>query len=251
MACLLRQACIAQTVSSHIAVASRMLKKTPNTMPGNHEMSSIADSAREILEGLYYPATFNCEGLISRKRNMVSCHSLRSICNDGVCGLIEWDASFDSSLKPEKEQICISHSSNDCGVLDGKMSCYGFNYNGDTATSCIASIDNKMCNSCEICGHLDEKEEKVQFIAPDCSNISGFESKVYECKDVRILDDMFEILFQCPRLEDHEELVSFDFNACKHQCKMLRWAPRMVKKCIKDCNTTRKNKKKKQKQKLK
>ena len=198
-------------ISDDVGVASRVLRYSFRASNVEQNSQNLEESAEKVLNELYNPTVFDCdcEGtpgtLRSRSTYGISCKSLKSVCHANVCGVVQWDATFDSSLEPDKEEVCISFHGTECEALSGKQVCYGFDYDGTKATSCAATVDARKCNSCEVCGYTQGSNGGVQYMAPDCSNISGLESKKYSCDDMKTIQDFNNVSFQCPEKEDKND----------------------------------------------
>ncbi|KAL7463491.1 hypothetical protein ACHAXS_003854, partial [Conticribra weissflogii] len=204
--------------------------------------AKLEKSTKQILEELFFPVPFYCDSTASSSGYAVFCRSIHSICRDGNCGMVDLEASFNSFLQMEAEDVCISHSSQHCEELDGRQTCYGLDFNTNETDSCFFQIDNTTCNRCDICGYLEGTDSWIHYIVPDCSNVDGMESKSYRCEEVRTVDEMVDVLLQCPTNDnssgyddDVDDFVFEDAEVCIDHCKRFRWSFYEERKCINGC----------------
>mmetsp|Transcript_16423 Transcript_16423/g.34365 ORF Transcript_16423/g.34365 Transcript_16423/m.34365 type:complete len:389 (-) Transcript_16423:100-1266(-) len=202
--------------------------------------AKLEKSTKQILEELFFPVPFYCDSNISPSGYTVFCRSLHNICREGDCGMVDLEASFNSFLQMETEDVCISHSSKYCDELDGRQTCYEIDFNSNETDSCFVQIDNTTCNSCEICGYLEGTDSWINYIVPDCSNVDEFETKSYQCEEVRTVDDMVDVLLQCPAnnssgYEDVDDSLFEDAEVCIDHCNSFRWSYYEKRKCINSC----------------
>lgn len=195
--------------SSNVAIAHRVLRIPANHNRKDDNCKKLSESVKRVLNELYEPATFECECSISlgalkaKTRYFVKCKTSNGVCHDKVCAKVQWEANFNSWLKPTTEKACVAYTCKDCKTLDGKNSCYDFQYSGTpvTATSCTATVDDKRCNRCKVCeGYLEGGSHSVvHYMAPDCSNIGGIQTMKYDCGDLASVNEMRETMFMCPK----------------------------------------------------
>ncbi|KAL7463052.1 hypothetical protein ACHAXS_003426 [Conticribra weissflogii] len=214
-------------------LSSRLLRYSYRGSQAEINSQTLEHAAEKALNDLYSPATFDCDcddalqttrartrgrtgGSAGSTVYDVSCISLKSVCHNRVCAVVKWDALFDSSLRPREEKMCVSvHAGSTCRELSGRDICFEFDYNdeGSEASRCRASVGTEACRSCELCGLSSESEGtngSMQFLAPDCSNVEGMESKKFTCEEVTTVDDFNNIAFQCPRSGDDKKVERAD-----------------------------------------
>jgi len=215
-ALLLQHIYHAGAASSHVGVASRVLRRASNGAEAEHNCEQLKYNAAKVLNEFYQPASFDCEcvstwgGFRSSAGYQMTCNTYASVsrrdpAGSSIFAYITWDATF-NRMMPTEERACINYYSEDCQELDNKQVCYYFDYgpsNPHEQSSppdfCSVTVDDQMCGECHVCDGTDA-HEGAHYTAANCASVPGMEGLSYQCHDVETTRDIRDLVFTCPRI---------------------------------------------------